>query len=167
MLVWNEGSPIADVDGVRRDQLSPAPALAIWTVPPGAAELQSALETVNPGTVYLFSVKSGEDSMRAFVERLAGLVKHVLNVKNGETQVSELSAAMGHRETTVRTGLAWLEMRGDISVDDDGDRLRIVQGGTPQSDRKQIAARLESLLQETAAYRAYFRRADAGTLVQA
>jgi single-stranded-DNA-specific exonuclease len=163
--VWNEGSPIPDLRNARRDQLLPAPTLAIWTAPPGAAELRTALETVNPSTVHLFAVESTPDTTQALIKHLAGLLKHVVNARNGVTTVSALAAALGHRASTVRAGLAWIEAEGDLGISYDGDSLRVRPGGTPRGDRKRMSVELESLLQETAAYRAYFRRAEAEILL--
>ena len=49
----------------------------------------------------------------------------------------------------------------------DGDEVRLAPGdGTVQADLPQATSRLEALLAETAAYRAYFAAADKGRLLR-
>lgn len=165
-MVWNEGHATPDLVGFRRDQLRPSPELAIWTTPPGPTELRAALEIVNPGKVYLCAVESPNDTMKEFTRHLAGLVKHVVNARDGNSTLAEVAAAMGHREITVRNGLELLAKRGDVRVDFDEDAVRISYGGEAQGDSEAIARRLDALLKETAAYREYYRQADATALIQ-
>ena len=135
----------------------PLPVLAIWTAPPGPAELRAALERVKPQTVYLFGVDPGYGSPSAFLGRLAGLVKHALSARDGGARISELAAATAAREATVRAGLTWLAARGSIDLTfGDGDEVRLSSGdGAVRPDLAQATSRLEALLAETAAYRAY------------
>jgi single-stranded-DNA-specific exonuclease len=168
-LIWNEGDAIPDVETVRRIDLHKSPALAIWTAPPGAEELRATLEIVNPAEVYLFGVLPGADSVNGFLQRFNGVVKYALNQKNGETSLIELAGAMAHRESTIRAGLDWMTARGHITVEygDDGD-VKLSEGGIEDAAVKtESTARVATLLQETAAYRAYFRQADKDSLINA
>ena len=136
--------------------------MAIWTAPPGPAEL-GALAQVKPQRTYLFALDPGADRPNAFLRRLAGLVKHSLNVRDGRASVSALAVATGQREGTVRLGLAWLAARGSIRiVNEAGDVVQLMLGdGHPEAELKMLAASLEAALEETAAYRTYFREAVA------
>jgi single-stranded-DNA-specific exonuclease len=167
VAVWAEGFPGADAPGLRRDQLTPAPALAIWTPPPGPRELRAVLEQVQPRTVYLFAVAAAAPHPRGFVKQLAGLVKHDLQHKQGFLDLERLAAASGQRMETVREGVRLLQANGYVAiVERDGPYVRVVPGDRrPKPKRDAIAARLQALLQETAAYRAYFGRASAGQLI--
>ena len=62
----------------------------------------------------------------------------------------------------MRAGLTWLAARGSIGLTfGDGDEVRVSPGdGTARPDLAQVTSRLEALLAETAAYRAYFATAD-------
>jgi len=145
-----------------RCQLVPAPRLVIWTAPPGPAELRLALETVRPETVYLFGRDPGLDQPDAFLRRLTGLVKHALNQRGGRAHIGELAAALAARAATVRQGLLWLAAAGHIALAATaGDEIVLSAGdGVRQPDLAHVAARLEALLAETAAYRRYFAAAD-------
>jgi single-stranded-DNA-specific exonuclease len=167
--VWREAGHKAEVMGRDRWELAPGQALAIWTTPPGPGELRAALEQVSPETVYLFGIDPGLDDVEGFLQRLAGLVKRALNAHGGRAGISTLATATAQREMTVRVGLAWLAARGHVRVldgDEGEDEVRLVAGnGTAGGDLSQVTARLRELLQETAAYRAHFARADEEMLV--
>jgi len=159
--VWAEGGGAGGVEGRGRHQLEAALSLAVWTVPSGTAELEAALERVSPQKIYLFA-NLPEDDLEHFLARLAGLVKHVLNQAGGETSLVALAAATAQREAAVSAGLEWLEARGQMRlVETAGDKLLLAPGDNrrhPQAG--QIQARLKALLDETAAYRSFFLRAD-------
>ena len=165
--VWSEAETRAEVAGQGRYGLGPSKALVIWTMPPGPAELQAVLQKVSPETVYLFGTDPGLDRPEEFLKRLAGLAKHALNSNRGQANVSTLAAATAQREATVQAGLAWLGARGYLVVlGEDGDEVHLAAGSqTASADLPQIAARLKTLLEETAAYRAHFARAEKETLI--
>jgi single-stranded-DNA-specific exonuclease len=169
--VWSEAEARAEVAGQDRHELGPSKGLAIWTSPPGPGELQAVLEEVSPETVYLFGMDPGLDYPEKFLKRLAGLAKRALNSNRGRARISTLAAATAQREATVRVGLAWLAARGHLVVldaDEDfvDDEVRLAAGRqTVSGDLPRITAQLRALLEETAAYRAHFARADKDTLV--
>ncbi|MCU0504014.1 MAG: hypothetical protein MUC51_20035, partial [Anaerolineae bacterium] len=168
-VVWCEGGDCPHYalrNTQSRHSLPPSPCLIIWTAPPGPAELRAALAQVKPQAIYLFGVDPGYGSPSAFLGRLAGLVKHALSTHGG-ARISELAVATAAREATVRAGLVWLAARGSIGLAfGDGDEVRVSPGdGAPRADLAQATRRLEALLAETAAYRAYFATADKMRLV--
>ena len=81
--------------------------------------------------------------------------------------VARLAAAIAHRQVTVRAGVGWLAALGHIAVlSEEGDGMRLARGsGETGTDLKERAVRLKALLDETAAYRAHFGRADFRTIV--
>ncbi|GAB4322204.1 MAG: hypothetical protein Kow00117_11150 [Phototrophicales bacterium] len=166
VLVWNEGDPIPGVNSLRRRDLHPAEALAIWTAPPDQQTLHQALNQVNPARIILFGVDPKCDSVQIFLKRFAGAIKHVLNAKGGCVQWDELAGVMAHRKETVQAGLDWMLARGHINImDDNGERVCLAAGENISPGGATSTAKLASLLQETKAYRAYFRRADASVLL--
>jgi single-stranded-DNA-specific exonuclease len=171
-VIWNEGAPVPGIEGQRRDQLRPAQTLVIWTAPPDSGELSRVLKVVNPARVVLFGVNPGTDSLTVFLERFGGVVKHVLKSRAAPVGLREIASAVGQRLDTVRAGLDWLVARQHIHVEYvNGDSIRIVDTGRLPGDTLIVSninktnTRLMSLLQETAAYRAYFRRADPESLL--
>jgi single-stranded-DNA-specific exonuclease len=169
VVIWTEGEERPGVTrggvSVDRLRLTPAQTLIIWTAPPGPAELASALQTVDPATVYLVATEPVAVRLRPFLERLAGMVKHDLQARGGRVNVRRLAAVLGHREATVRAGLAWLVGQGQLSVvNSEGDTLTLQVGGEPSPDLPGLEARLQRLLDETAAYRRHLRSAPLETL---
>ena len=165
--VWREAGTSHEIAGQDRHELGSSAGLAIWTTPPGVGDLRAVLERVSPETVYLFAIDPGLDHPEAFLARLAGLTKRALNVRGGQVSISMLAAATAQREATVRAGLTWLVARGHLTVvGEDGDEVHLAAGSQAVSaDLPQATARLTALLEETAAYRAHFARADKATLI--
>ncbi len=165
VIVWREVDPM--VEGSTRQELVPTAKLAIWTLPPSGAELQAVMEWVKPETVYLFAHDPVLDALEPFMKRLAGLVKYTLSQREGLVTLATLAAATAQREVTVRAGLDWLAARGQIALLDaaDGTITITASSGQIAPDAAAISDRLTTLLRETAAYRAFFRRADPAKLI--
>ncbi len=165
--VWAEAAHRAEVGGQDRRKLEPSGCLVIWTTPPSHELLRAALEKTAPEKVYLFGVDPGLDYAKRFLERLAGLVRHALSSEGGRVSLSMLAVATAQREATVRAGLAWLEGRGLLTVlAEESNELYLAEGDRAErGDLSQTAAQLKALLQETAAFRSYFVRADKETVI--
>jgi single-stranded-DNA-specific exonuclease len=165
--VWAEAGARDEVAGRDRHGLVRSERLVIWTTPPGPAELRAALERVSPHTVYLFGIDPGLDKPKEFLARLAGLVKWALRSDLCQIRISSLAGATAQREATARAGLAWLAARGLVTILDETDTtVRLAPGDqTVAADLSDKSARLQALLKETAAYRAFFARADGRTLI--
>jgi len=160
--IWAEGLEAPPEGAHRRDRLSPAHTLVIWTAPAGPYELRQALAAVMPGHVIVFDQTAGLDAPQPFLNRLIGLVKYDLNVRGGRCRVADLAAAMGHREQTVRKGIEWLVARGQIVVISEEDGVLLLdRANKPTEGRTEdLYRQLRVLLDETAAYRSFFRRAE-------
>ena len=167
VVVWADGEPPPSVPARRRYDLTPAESLVIWRAPAGPKELESALAHVAPKTVYLCDAGDADDRLESFIRRMAGLLRHDLNRQGGYVDVTRLAAAAGQRAATVRAGIEWLAAKGQIAiVEGEGDALRIASGnGVTSQGLEEIGPQLTGLLAETAAYRAYYLRADARKVV--
>jgi len=180
LQVWCEGearAKLAELGMDLRDRyaLSTCQALAIWTTPPGGRELRAALEQVTPDRVYLFGVDPGSSNMESFLTRLVGLVKYALKAKAGRVRITELAAATAQKEAAVRKGLEWMATRGYVQfLEEDGqivmreavptETVGTRSGGEGEGmgrrDENEITRELEGILEESAAYRAHFGRAE-------
>ncbi|NTW12592.1 MAG: hypothetical protein HGA30_04700, partial [Anaerolineales bacterium] len=164
-LIWAEGPDRAA--GVPRFELYQADEFSIYTTPPSPADLRKALEIVQPKIVYVFAVPPAEDKPEEFLSHLTGLCKYVLNQRRGKVGIQELAAAMAARESAVRIGLEWLAAGGHVSVVSEGEAL-ILSKGNGEADQylqKELYTAVKGILEETAAYRAYFARADVDSLM--
>ncbi len=158
--VWAEGDGPAGVESRIRQQLVPGARLAIWTLPPGPRELRAALDRVRPQEVFLFAHDPGLGEIGAFSQRLAGLVRYALQAKGGQVDLEAAAAALAHRAATVSAGLEWLAAQGKIAIVERAEGVWRLAPGSGRQDAPATGAaraRLDALLTETAAYRAYLR----------
>jgi len=167
VLTFAEGGDKKKVDGVDRYGLSESDELAIYTTPPGPAELKMILERVRPQNVYLVANNPPVEKADEFLARLAGMTKFVISKKGGGTTISELAAATAQRESTVRIGLEWLAAGGHITVQSAEDALSLSSGSGEGNEyvRKELYIAIKGLLEETAAYRAHFQTANPESLI--
>ena len=167
--VWCEGEERATLGGRGRHELAPGLPLAVWTAPPGRAELEAALRRAAPPVVYLFGHSPGRESSEVFLQRLAGLARYALQANRGRASLPALAAATAQRIETVRCGLSWLGARGHLSSGaEEGDTVRLIEGGRADTAAAAtVMAELEALLAETSAYRAYFKRVSVEVLLGA
>jgi single-stranded-DNA-specific exonuclease len=162
-----------------RLRLSVCETLVIWTTPPGWTELKDVLACTQPKRVIVFGINPETDQPEAFLQRLAGLTKHVLSTLDGWTSLSRLASAMAQKELTVRFGLEWLAAMGHISMistDENAsqagflggkiDRMKIVAGGSSDSPQAVVLLeQIQTLLEETHAYREFFLHRDPYELI--
>ena len=165
LQIWAEGAYKAK--GKNRFELQPADELAIYTAPPSSADLRTALETVKPRKVYLFGVSPEPEKADAFLARMAGLAKYAINQKGGKVSVAELAVATGQREGAIRLGLEWLVAGGHLSIQRDENTVQLSPGNHESNQylQRELFLAVKGILEETAAYRAHFQRAEAASLI--
>lgn len=164
-LVWAEASD--RVLGFDRLQLHAADSFVIWTSPASRADLKAALAVVQPRKIYLVAIAPHDETVEHFLERLAGMVKYAVNHREGKVSLAELAASTAHRALTIRLGLEWLAAGGQVRLEEQGDSLLLSLGdaGSERDVQAELRAGIRSLLEETAAYREYFARAPAESVV--
>jgi single-stranded-DNA-specific exonuclease len=164
LQIWAEGTE--KDKGKTRYQLQPANELVIYSTPPSPQDLRLALETTRPARVYLFAVATQQEKTDAFLSRLAGLAKFVINQREGRVAVRELAGVTGQRENAVQIGLEWLAAGGHISIEDQ-DEILLLSRGNGESNpylQKELFIAVRGILEETAAYRDHFTRASLESL---
>jgi single-stranded-DNA-specific exonuclease len=156
-VIYSEGENLKKINGIDRYSLQNSDELAIYTTPPGPAEMKLILEKVKPQKVYLVAKNPRAEKADEFLTRLAGMAKFVITKKCGKTTIPELAAATAQRESTVRIGLEWLAAGGHISVvtEEDAVSLSAGDGEGYQYVQKELYVAVKGLLEETAAYRNY------------
>lgn len=165
--IWAEGANHPDQSYCTRNSVSRGNCLAIWTPPPGPLELHEVLNIVRPRCVALFAVPPGADQPNEFLARLMGLVRHALRADQGVIHLPELAAATAQRDITVRKGVDWLIARGNVTaLEDNGSDLVLINGGSADlASIPLLEEQIRALLQESAAYRSHYRRANAKDLI--
>ena len=142
--------------------------MAIWTAPPGPRELEMALARVQPEEVILFVHDPGLDATSTLLPQLAGLVKYALRTRAGQIDLDAAAARLAHRAGTVMAGLECLAAQGMVYIVERQPDTWQLAAGTGESNPhalEQTRARLDALLAETAAYRAYVRTAPTTALL--
>ncbi|MDL1944434.1 single-stranded-DNA-specific exonuclease RecJ [Chloroflexi bacterium CFX2] len=165
VLIWAEGADKSR--GRSRFELSRSDEFAIWTTPPSPADLRAALEIVKPKRVYVFGVSPAPERTDEFLARLAGMAKYAINNREGRVSVRELASALAQRESAVRIGLEWLAAGGHAAVSGENDALLLSRGNGEGNQylQKELYVAVKGILEETAAYRAHFARADINNLM--
>jgi single-stranded-DNA-specific exonuclease len=165
-LIWAEGPDRAA--GVPRHELKQADEFSIYTTPPSPADLRKALEIVKPKIVYVFAIPPAEEKTDEFLSHLAGLVKFVLNQRRGIANLQELASAMASRESAVRIGLEWLAAGGHVAVTGEEEALSLSRGNGEANQylQKELYLTVKGILEETAAYRAHFTKAEVNNLME-
>lgn len=165
-LVWAEGELKSKIDGLNRHQLTPGKSLVIWTAPPSYSVLKSAIERVHPDKIYFFALSPQIDTLNTFLSRLSGLVKNVINKKNGQVTIDELAAEMAHDPKTIQMGLDLLQAKGQMQLESNNEGRVLISLGT--NDEKpvilEIASQLKHLLDEASAFRKYIQRVSSQSL---
>lgn len=166
-VVWREGKSDEAPEGYLRSHLMPADTLVVWNPPPGRAELIQALTRVNPATVALFAVPAGKDDPQTFLTTLSGLVRHALRNRAGEISISQLAGILNQRETTINASIRWLIARGFVRLlESDGEKITLAENGVPDMKAvPELEKRIQELLEETAAFRAFYLRTDPSELL--
>ena len=75
LQIWSEADALHIPGSHDRYNLQPCRLLAIWTTPPGRAELQAALTSASPQIIYLFGIDPPTSRLETFLKHLVGLVK--------------------------------------------------------------------------------------------
>ncbi len=164
LQIWAEGT---DRDkGKARYQLQPANELIIYSTPPSSQDLRLALEIVKPAKVYLFAVSPQQEKTDAFLSRLAGLAKFVINQREGKVTVQELAGVTGQRDKAVQIGLEWLAAGGHIAIESQNGSVQLSKGKGEANPylQKELFIAVRGILEETVAYRSHFTRASSESL---
>ncbi|HLV09164.1 MAG TPA: DHHA1 domain-containing protein, partial [Halanaerobiales bacterium] len=154
---YYEGLTEADrIETINRYQMSNKKTLVLLSCPPSIEIFKELIYASHPSKLVLAFCSSDLIDYRFFTTQLSGLVKYVLNSKNGEVDVYQLAALTGQLESTVIAGLQYLEVRGFISLDTFNPRYYLVRSGEEEEGRENRGRKfkaLKSLLQETASFR--------------
>lgn len=159
-LVWREG--IKDTEYVDRFHLRPAKTFVVWSAPPERIIWDAAVMEVQPETVILFDQPPRFDDFQSLLTHLAERLKYELNRKKGIVIVSELAAASGQTEETIRIALKHLNKITEFelqSLSEDVYQIRINQSKHPSKDNS-YTERLKLLIKNTNAYRDFWRSKD-------
>ena len=172
-LIWAEGQHGLKMDTANRQQLSPAPALVLWNMPPYPNELQEILKIVSPRQIYIFSVPTVPSDTTSFTRIISGLLTDAIDHHKGLINLKELAAATGQREQTVQEAVKLFAAMGkitihpiDVDVSHTGTSLKIERKKHAPDLMRQHTAQtaLKNLFRETHEFQDLFKRRKLDTL---
>ena len=144
-----------------------AETLVLWSIPPSAQLLNALLEMVEPQNIYLCAQQTHEESASTILRTIGSMCKFTL--ENGCVfDLPKASAKLAITTETTRHGLRWLTCKGLIALDEwiNDNEVRISSGNGSSDDAKlaNTMAALEHQLEETRAFRRFYRRAKLADL---
>lgn len=162
VLIWREGEAAQDLPGVGRHNIGGCKTLALWNSPPSRQVMDFILEVAQPRDLILLNLDTPSDHPSAFLKRLGGLIKYVIATRSGQTAIIELAGALNQEEKTTLAGLEWFTARGNVTFTiDNNQQVNLFAGAYPTPEKlPEIERQLKILLDETSAFRAFYRRTE-------
>lgn len=167
-VVWAEGYRRAESPGLPLSSLQPGETLVIFTAPSSPQALSDALRTVKPVRIVLIGADPLLVSRDAVLRRLIELSRFIINREEGDTTIRALAEAVAQPPETVRLALRYLHSRGALDWrEDSAGNLALTGGASPLVEGgSTLLSAFAAHVDETAAYRAYFRRAAPEQLLE-
>lgn len=165
--VWGEGDLPGDLLCRGRHELQINPHLIIWTAPPSQSVLQRVIRLTKPHKVTVFAFDPNMDDQARFMNRLAGASRYAIVHLDGIVSLERLAAACAADEAAVKAGLLLWQANGKLKINFEEVMVRI-STDAPAPDllaTEKNAAILDALLEESRAYRRYFRSGDLQGLI--
>lgn len=141
-------------------ELTPAPVLIVYTLPPDPATLQAALDVVQPGAVHVIGVQPPIVGIEAHLRQLTLAAHNAIEHFGGVVGLDVLCGALAGSRGQVRAGLDLLAAEGHVQVTwIDELTLHLAPGGNqPDQHAARLALdRLRRTHEEVEAYRRHFR----------
>ncbi|MEW6578498.1 MAG: single-stranded-DNA-specific exonuclease RecJ [Chloroflexota bacterium] len=160
-IIWAEGYRRAESPGLPLSLLQPGETLIIFTTPNSPQALSDALRAVAPGRIVLIGADPPLVTRDAVLRRLIELLKFVITHEGGTTTVHVLAEAVAQPPETVRLALRYLHSCGLLTWREDsaGNLALTAAADSPTAGDRALLSAFQAHVDETAAYRAYFRRA--------
>ncbi len=160
-VVWAEGYRRAESPGLPLSALGPGETLIAFTAPNGPVALSEALRAVAPRRIVLIGADPPQVTPGAVLRRLMELLKFVIAHEDGATTVTALAEAIAQTPETVRLALRYLRSCGVLDwAEDASGKLALVPVHQVQTEGDPaLLSAFQAHVDETAAYRAHFRRA--------
>ncbi|MCK4258016.1 MAG: single-stranded-DNA-specific exonuclease RecJ [Halanaerobiales bacterium] len=146
---------------INRYQFSNADHLILVSIPPGLRVLKELIYSVKPKTLVL-AYSNREMESDAFMKRLIGVLKYVIERKDGKAGIYQISVLTGEMEHTVSLGLNYLVDKGMIELENTKPEELIIKKGDGKSKKgiRLKEERLKALLTESRAFRKYLLKTE-------
>ncbi|AGB41500.1 single-stranded-DNA-specific exonuclease RecJ [Halobacteroides halobius DSM 5150] len=154
-VYYYEGTKKWDFKVVDRYYQQPADTLVLLSCPPDLTILQDLLYSIDPNKLVLAYSKAELELSAVFIKKLVGLVKYIIENKDGKIDIYTLSSLTGEQELTLSLGLKYLQELGKISLQFINPYNILITRGTGEKNYGANKKRLYKLLRESRAFREY------------
>jgi single-stranded-DNA-specific exonuclease len=161
LAIWAEGFSAKDSPGLTLSALDAAEALVVYTAPPNPDALLKAVDSVTPRRVYIVAQLPPFDAPARLLEALTALLKTAQEQFSGQIKLGQLAERTAHSIPTIRLALEVLSQSCEFEWVTKST-LKVISVGSPP---KNLPAEYLQAIEETAAYRRYFRRASLEALL--
>jgi single-stranded-DNA-specific exonuclease len=165
VTIFQEGIINGHLLGKNRIEIGPTKHLVIETPPPSLSILKEIIFRSNPQTITFCAIDTRPDILESFLASLMGLIRFAINKKAGQLDIQRISARLSQNPITVQRGMDLLAEKGIISLDEG----KVIESEIKMPENKvtdsRIEVELKGLLEETAAFREYYKRAAPEDLV--
>ena len=112
--------------------------------------------------IALSSIIDNTLGFKDFIRTLMGLVKYIINKKNGVLNINDAAVYLNEKEITIKRGIDYLKAEGVLSYEyiSYGEVL-VSKGGSSDKGISNLKAKqLNQLLKESAAFRRYLKNSS-------
>ena len=137
-MIWGEGMDNLPESVCTREQLDKNKSLVLLTIPANIAILREILQAVEPQEISIFSFTQSIISPQDVLQKLAGMIKYVVNRRAGIVSIHEISYKIGLPTAIILKGLEWLEAKGYCKISNYSDEPLFIQVPGQKSPAQQI-----------------------------
>lgn len=159
LSIWAEGYSRRDAPGFPLSELEPAEALLIYTAPPNTALFQQAIKQVKPNRLYIYGEIPSLNEPDEIIAALYALLRST-DAKMGVAQLAERLAQSGE---VIQLGL---ENLAEVVELEWRNRRELQIKAIHPLPKIKLLPKFKRVIEETAAYRRYFRRAKLENLLE-
>ncbi len=151
--------------GKDRLDIGPTKHLVILTPPPSLSTLKEIIFLSNPETITFCAIDTRPVTVESFLADLMGLIRFAINKKAGQLDIQRFSARLSQNPITIQRGMDLLVEKGIISLEKGKVIESEIKMPKNMVEVTRIEVELKGLLEETAAFREFYKRAAPEDLV--
>ncbi len=161
LVIWAEGYSRRESVGLPLSELTPSENLLIYTAPASAKNLQTAAQRVQPQKIYVYGELPVLSEPEEILSAMVGLLRVTYEKMDGVTDITQLAERLAQSNEVILAGIENLALQAEWQT---RNRFKIL--ALPTADKIKIMPKFKRLVEESAAYRRYFRRAELEKLLE-
>jgi len=143
---------------INREYQQRADELLLLTIPASQDILKEMLILSGAEKIIISGAVDEIKSVKEFINLVMGLIKYIINKKNGVFDINKASVFLSEEEITVKRGIEYLAAEGMLTYEYVSyHELLITKGGSPDKGLARLRLKqLQKLLKESASFRRFF-----------